>query len=374
MQLFNLALAYLVEELKPLVEKSFLNKVQLLQKGVLKLKIHSGEGPKDIIITPSSFFLTSFRLPAGEGSSPLIQSMKKHLLNRRISCIEQQGLDRIVKISFEEYFLFLEFVQHSNIILTDKELTILAVQNPREWRDRSLKRGSPYKLPPQQGISPLEINEKPFSSALKESKTDLARAIIREINISPLAAEEILFNLGLEKHLAASSLQEKQAGELAKAIKEFHTVSLEKLAPVKVGSSLLPFRFNSLQEKQESVSSLNRALDEAFAASFKEGGKKEAESTKSKEVERLEVNFREQLKAKERFEAQIEENRKRSELIYSHYNDLEEIVKAVKALSGKGLNEKEIMYKIKSVAGKNRVAAENLQSVDLKKKQITLEF
>src|SRR3989344_2704556 len=219
MQLFNLALAYLVEELKPLVEKSFLNKVQLLQKGVLKLKIHSGEGPKDIIITPSSFFLTSFRLPAGEGSSPLIQSMKKHLLNRRISCIEQQGLDRIVKISFEEYFLFLEFVQHSNIILTDKELTILAVQNPREWRDRTLKRGSPYKLPPQQGISPLEINEKPFSSALKESKTDLARAIIREINISPLAAEEILFNLGLEKHLAASSLQEKQAGELAKAIK-----------------------------------------------------------------------------------------------------------------------------------------------------------
>ena len=80
------------------------------------------------------------------------------------------------------------------------------------------------------------------------------------------------------------------------------------------------------------------------------------------------------MKAKERFEAQIEENRKRSELIYSHYNDLEEIVKAVKALSGKGLNEKEIMYKIKSVAGKNRVAAENLQSVDLKKKQITLEF
>ena len=49
-QLDNITVAYLVLELSALLENSYVNKVSEISGGVLKLKLHTKQGSKDLII------------------------------------------------------------------------------------------------------------------------------------------------------------------------------------------------------------------------------------------------------------------------------------------------------------------------------------
>jgi len=58
-----------------------------------------------------------------------VTRLRKFIKSRRITGIEQIGTDRIIDISFSDgaYHLFLEFFAGGNIILTDREYTIIAL-------------------------------------------------------------------------------------------------------------------------------------------------------------------------------------------------------------------------------------------------------
>jgi predicted ribosome quality control (RQC) complex YloA/Tae2 family protein len=58
-----------------------------------------------------------------------VERLRKHLKTRRVTSVSQVGTDRIIEFQFSEgqYRLFLEFYASGNIILTDKDLKILAL-------------------------------------------------------------------------------------------------------------------------------------------------------------------------------------------------------------------------------------------------------
>jgi predicted ribosome quality control (RQC) complex YloA/Tae2 family protein len=58
-----------------------------------------------------------------------VTRLRKFIKSRRITGIEQIGTDRVIDISFSDgaYHLFLEFFAGGNIILTDREYTIIAL-------------------------------------------------------------------------------------------------------------------------------------------------------------------------------------------------------------------------------------------------------
>ncbi|KAI4132411.1 MAG: hypothetical protein LQ347_002596, partial [Umbilicaria vellea] len=74
--------------------------------------------------------LTSFNRTTAAAPSAFITRLRKFLRTRRVTSISQVGTDRIIEIQFSDgaYRLFLEFYAGGNIILTDKELGILALQ------------------------------------------------------------------------------------------------------------------------------------------------------------------------------------------------------------------------------------------------------
>lgn len=76
--------------------------------------------------------------------------LRKYLKSRRITAITQIGTDRIIDITFSDgaYHIFLEFFAGGNIILTDREYSILALFRqvaPGEAQEE-IKLGLPYTI------------------------------------------------------------------------------------------------------------------------------------------------------------------------------------------------------------------------------------
>ena len=121
MQVSNLTLAYLLEEIRPFAVGAFVNKVQEIQKGIFKIKVHSKAGSKDLIVTDSALFFSNYSFTARQNSNTFFVKLRDFLSNKKISSITQHEFDRVAVIEFADFFLILELFHDSNAILADKE-------------------------------------------------------------------------------------------------------------------------------------------------------------------------------------------------------------------------------------------------------------
>ncbi|CCX32746.1 Similar to Uncharacterized protein C132.01c; acc. no. Q9USN8 [Pyronema omphalodes CBS 100304] len=86
---------------------------------------------KHLVVIDSGFrvHLTSFTRETSPTPSSFTSKLRKYLRTRRLTAVEQLGVDRILRLTFSDglYYLFLEFFAGGNVILTDGEMTQLAV-------------------------------------------------------------------------------------------------------------------------------------------------------------------------------------------------------------------------------------------------------
>ncbi|KAK5078906.1 hypothetical protein LTR64_002676 [Lithohypha guttulata] len=121
-------------------------------------------GAKQQLLVDSGFrtHLTSFSRTAASAPSQFVTRLRKYLKSRRITSVSQIGTDRVIEIKFSDgqYRLFLEFFAAGNIILTDADLTVLALLRQVSEGDEAVdvKLGSKYVLDSKQnynGIPPV---------------------------------------------------------------------------------------------------------------------------------------------------------------------------------------------------------------------------
>lgn len=100
--------------------------------------------------------LTSFTRTAASAPSQFVSRLRKYLKSRRITGVQQIGTDRIIEITFSDgqYRIFLEFFAAGNIILTDADLTVLALlrQVSEGDQDVDVKLGGRYVLEAKQNF------------------------------------------------------------------------------------------------------------------------------------------------------------------------------------------------------------------------------
>ncbi|KAL2062466.1 hypothetical protein VTL71DRAFT_6732 [Oculimacula yallundae] len=86
---------------------------------------------KEQIVIDSGFrcHLTSFSRATAATPSMFVTRLRKYLKTRRVTKIAPVGTDRVLEFQFSEgqYRLYLEFYAGGNVVLTDKELNILAL-------------------------------------------------------------------------------------------------------------------------------------------------------------------------------------------------------------------------------------------------------
>jgi predicted ribosome quality control (RQC) complex YloA/Tae2 family protein len=145
--------------------------------------------------------LTSFARTTAAEPSVFVKRLRKILGTRRVTSVTQIGTDRIIEFQFSEgqYRLFLEFYAGGNLVVTDKDLNILALfRNVNDGAEHEhVKIGVSYNLTLRQnynGVPDLTIdrtrnglqtvidqnkaNEQPELSAKKKKKgSELKRAL-----------------------------------------------------------------------------------------------------------------------------------------------------------------------------------------------------
>lgn len=115
-------------------------------------------GSKEQLLVDSGFrcHLTSFTRTAASAPSQFVSRLRKFLKSRRITGVSQLGTDRVIEITFSDgqYRLFLEFFAAGNIVLTDADLTVLALfrQVNEGDRDVDVKLGGKYVLEAKQNF------------------------------------------------------------------------------------------------------------------------------------------------------------------------------------------------------------------------------
>ncbi|KAL9113929.1 MAG: hypothetical protein Q9227_002063 [Pyrenula ochraceoflavens] len=133
-------------------------------------------GTKQQLLVDSGFrcHLTNFTRTAAAAPSGFVQRFRKYLKTRRVTSVSQVGTDRVVDIEFSEgqYRLFLEFFSGGNVVLTDKDLNILAILRVVSEGNENVdvKLGGQYPLKAKQNYDGLpEVTIERLKNVVEQS-------------------------------------------------------------------------------------------------------------------------------------------------------------------------------------------------------------
>ncbi len=191
--------------------------------------------------------LTQFSRATAAAPSVFVAKLRKCLKTRRVTSVAQVGTDRIIEFQFSDgqYKLFLEFYAGGNIILTDKDLKILALLRivSEEKGEEEQRVGLTYSLENRQnygGIPPL-------------TKERLQNALQKAVD------------RGDDGLIAGKKSKKKAADALRRAL----AVSITEFPPMLVDHVLQVTEFDSTLKPADVLQSealldhLMRSLDEA---------------------------------------------------------------------------------------------------------------
>ncbi|MBU1120868.1 NFACT family protein [Candidatus Micrarchaeota archaeon] len=379
MHLINLSLAYLVQELKPLIENSLIKKIQEISNDTYKVKLHTREGSKTLLISPSTINLTDYKIQAKQTTSGFGAFLKKRLEGKRIQEFSQHNFDRVVEIKFTEFNLIIELFAKGNLILTDKDYKIESAYRKEQWADRTLKKSFPYSFPSAKKLNPKTLSLKELKALFNESSKDLIHSLVEGINAAPIIAEEVCFNLKLDKKLAPKKLTEQQLKKIVSSFNSLYSINLKQMNSFKAKKDgkelIIPIELLSVKESTSLGKSINKAIDKETTQKFLLLTKK-TETTPVLEEQRkktkgLEHSLNDQLLALNRFEKAITENKVKAEWLYSNAKTIQDIFDSKIKGKEKGIEEKEIMYKINSFLKKSK---EKVIITELKKNKLVVEI
>jgi nuclear export mediator factor NEMF len=190
-----------------------------------------------IVDTGFRCHLTSFTRTTASEPSVFVRKLRKILGTRRITSISQVGTDRIIEFQFSDgqYHLFLEFYAAGNIVVTDKELNILALfKNVHEGAEHEMiKVGVNYNLSLRQNYG--EVPELTQDRVIE----GLRKAI--DQNATPEKAE-------------ASTKTKKKASDLKRAL----TQTFREWPPVLIDHALLVHEFDPSSSLEDIIANPDR--------------------------------------------------------------------------------------------------------------------
>ncbi|GAB7347488.1 hypothetical protein MBLNU459_g4395t1 [Dothideomycetes sp. NU459] len=362
--------------------------------------------------------LTSFARATAAAPSPFVARLRKYLRTRRVTSVSQVGTDRIIEIQFSDgaYRLFLEFYAGGNVVLTDNDLTIIALlRNVSEGAEHEQYRlGLTYNLSLRQnydGVPPLTkervrnglqkavdrlADEPAKASKIKKKPGDaLRKALAVSITeFPPVVLDHALEVTGFDKNTLPSQVLESEESldrlmavfeEAAKVIASI--TSVEKAtgyivakrnksasdgeAPDDQGHGGLmyddfhPFKPKQLETKPDNTfldfSGFNKTVDEFFSSI--EGQKLESKLQEREETakKRLEQARQEHNKRIGGLQQVQELNVRRAQAIEGNLDRVEEAAAAVNGLIAQGMDWVEISRLIEMEQSRHNPVAEMIK-------------
>ncbi|KAF2436240.1 hypothetical protein EJ08DRAFT_624877 [Tothia fuscella] len=390
-----------------------------LSSRIFLLKFQKPDTKHQLIID-SGFrcHLTSFVRTTATAPSPFVARLRKSLKSRRVTKVSQVGTDRIIEFEFSDgaYRLFLEFYAGGNIVLTDKELMVLALlRNVSEGEEHErLRVGVLYDLEGRQnygGVPELTVErvrvglqksldrlkqqggegEGAGKKGKKNTKDGLRKALAQSINEFPpmlvdhaMKVRDFDSTLKVEDVLQNDELLEKLLGVFQEAQKTIEYITgeetvkgyiLAKGGPKQIveGSEAKaipglkyddfhPFKPKQFEEDENitflEFDGFNKTVDEFFSSI--EGQKLESRLHEREEAARKKLQQTKQDHQKRigGLQQVQELNVRKAEAISANVERVEEAQAAVNGLVAQGMDWVDIARLIEAEQGRNNPVAQ----------------
>lgn len=188
------------------LEDSFIKKVFQVGKNEFLMQIYRSDLKRRDLFISLSRGLAFYSPSKPDHASQLSIILRKNLSERKIVSVQQINFDRIVKIVLSTgQELILEMFREGNIIITDGDKIAFAL-NQREWKNRKILVGEPYKPPGES--DPLAFGLDDFGLTISRSKASLVQTLATRINLGGETSEELLHRAGIDKDIPAADFHE----------------------------------------------------------------------------------------------------------------------------------------------------------------------
>jgi predicted ribosome quality control (RQC) complex YloA/Tae2 family protein len=336
-QLSSFDIYVIVNELQSFIG-SYIDKIYHLTRDELLIRVKKENKDKiNLFIRNGELIcVTEKELKTPQKPSTFAMTLRKYLLNGKITNVAQHEFDRIIKLKIGkkegEYTLVFEFFSKGNIILVDPDGNIILPLIKESWAHRKIKGRQPYIPPPAQ-LNSFELSFEEFKKRLKESTSDIVRTLAVTINLSGPIAEEVCIRAGVDKKIKIESIGDDAIAKIFDVLNEFiQTYKAKKFEPVVVEKDtvvvdVLPFKFETHKDFDfEKIESLSKGL-EVFIE--KRTPEKKVDSKIDKMIGRLERQLTQQLEAVEKLNKEIDQKKLEGDLIYLNYQEIDNLLKEI---------------------------------------------
>lgn len=222
-ELSGLELSFLINKIKAEVTSGYyVSAIIPITKSSFLFKLHHTTNP-DIMLMVSTMGIWTTRLKFKPiEHNDLGEIVKSNLERSKIETIIQPGSERLIFFYFRQptqglRILVIELFGDGNMILCDKNMSILAVLRPIEVKHRILRVGTFYKPPPSRGTDVLSLSIDEFANSrnnIEVLNLPIVKWVGRITSLPRKFVEEII---------ARSNLNAKTVGDLtAQDIEKIH--------------------------------------------------------------------------------------------------------------------------------------------------------
>jgi predicted ribosome quality control (RQC) complex YloA/Tae2 family protein len=337
-QLSSFDIYVIVSELQELVG-CYIDKIHQLTRDELLIRVNDSKTKQKetfFIRNGDLLCLAKKRFEAPLKPSVFAMTLRKYLLNGKITGVTQHEFDRIINLKISkregEYTLVIEFFSDGNIILVNPDGKIIFPLISQRWAHRTIKTHETYSPPPSQ-INPFNLTFEDFVDLLKKSKADLVRTLAVNVNLSGFIAEEICTRANIDKNIKIKDLDEDNIKRVFVALSSFLELFKNRdFQPVLVKHDgktvdILPFEFKSYETRDfEKIDSFTRGLQEFIDI---KKAKKQRVSETEKKIEKLQRQLLQQQKAVIELAREIMQKKSEGDLVYLNFQQCESLLREI---------------------------------------------
>lgn len=320
----------LVREFQSLIG-AYIRKAYQPEREVVVLRLNTRDGRKDLVIRTGKAIYLSDKGPENPPQpTGFAMMLRKYLANGRITSIEQQEFDRIIRIGVQKeegYELIIEGFGDGNIILV-KNGRIIQPLISRAWRHRTIRAREDYEIPPSLA-NPMKMTMEEFNGILRSSERDVVRTLAMDVNLGGSYAEELCLRCGIEKERMCSSITSEEMAKLFRMAKEIFE-GLNTLQPGIViedetPKDVLPFPLKIYNNTTFTpMDTFNQAVEEHFTRLAERG-----ERRVNPAILKIKRTIEQQKSTILELEKAAVENRERAERLFLRYQEFEEVLKEI---------------------------------------------
>jgi predicted ribosome quality control (RQC) complex YloA/Tae2 family protein len=368
----NVDVYAIVHELNELLKDARVQKAYQPTKDTVIIRFHvPGEGRVDVAFQAGLRLHTTQYPPENPKIPPSFPMLlRKHLKNGTVINVRQHNFDRILEMDIQKehrFTLVVELFSQGNIILLDEDNQIILPLKHRLAPGRKITSKMEYQYPEERGINPLKVQKENLKNLFMNSDSDLIRTLARS-GLGGLYSEEIFLRSGVNKKIPAAEVGEQEIEAIFQAIvklfKPLKTFDFQPQIVKNDKEDVLPLNLKMYQDYEiRTFESYNQAADEFYSSKVGSDIKKVQEDVWQAEVGKYEKRLRIQEETLHKFRETVEESKKKGNLLYSHYSEVQKILDIIHNAREK-YSWMEIAAKLKKARKEGLKDADIIESLD----------